>query len=85
MKTPIVRNGRQQLSATSPMFGSSGNNFSKAVLCLRTAFSVSVVHFSALYKIFLGKCCHFAKYTLFLYLLSDKLCSIIRSGINLCF
>ena len=29
------------------MFGRSGNNFSKAVLCLRTAFSVSVVHFSA--------------------------------------
>ena len=75
MKTPIVRNGRQ----------ASGNNFSKAVLCLRTAFSVSVVRFSALYKIFLGKCCHFAKYTLFLYLLSDKLCSIIRSGIDLCF
>ena len=25
------------------MFGRSGNNFSKAVLCLRTAFSVSVV------------------------------------------
>ena len=42
----------------------------------------SVVRFGASYKIFLGKCCHFAKYTLFLYLLSDKLCSIIRSGID---
>ena len=69
MKTPIVRNGRQ----------------ATAVLCPRTAFSMSVVRFIALYKIFLGKYCYFAKYTLFLYLLSDKLCSIIRSGIDLCF
>lgn len=43
MKTPIVRNGRQATVGYQPMFGRSGNNFSKAVLYLRTAFSVSVV------------------------------------------
>ena len=51
----------RQLSATSPMFGLSGNNFSKAVLCLRTAFSVSVVRLSALYKIFFRKMLSFHK------------------------
>ena len=85
MKTPIVRNGRQATVGYQPDVWEQWEYLLQAVLCLRTAFSVSVVRFSALYKIFLGKCCHLAKYTLFLYLLFDKLCSIIRSGIDLCF
>ena len=65
--------------------GAVGITSPKPFYASERLFSVSVVRFSALYKIFSGKCCHFAKYTLFLYLLSDKLCSIIRSGIDLCF
>ena len=84
MKTPIVRNGRQATVGYQPDVWAQWNIFSKAVLCLERLFPVSVVRFSALYKIFLGKCCHFAKIYPLSVSASDKLCSIIND-IDLCF
>ena len=74
MKTPIVRNGRQATVGYQPDVWEQWElTFLKPSCTSGRLFPCSLPALTPCTN-FSGKCCHFAKYTLFLYPLSDKLC-----------